>query len=97
MLPSRDLPGSTREVFLLPALDRPAATSSLRVDLHLEQSCLGGERVLALLRTRGYRLRRLELEAPSRCRLEITVQPDEVPLLLARLERIPGVRVEACP
>ena len=81
----------------MPTLDPPAATSSLCVDLHLEQPCLDGERVLALLRTRGYRLRRLQLEAPSRCRLEVTVQPADVPLLLARLERIPGVRVEARP
>jgi hypothetical protein len=78
----------------VPALDPAAATSTVRVDLHLEQSCLGGERVLALLRTRGHRLRRLELEAPSRCRLEVTVRPGEASLLLARLERIPGVRVE---
>jgi acetolactate synthase regulatory subunit len=74
-------------------LDPPAGTAPLYVDLNLEQLCLGGERVLALLRTRGYRLRRLELEAPSRCRLEVTVQPAQAPLLLARLERIPGVRV----
>lgn len=78
----------------MPTLDPPAATASLCVDLHLEQPVLGGERVLALLRTRGYRLRRLDLEAPSRCRLEVTVEPGEVTLLLARLERIPGVRVE---
>jgi acetolactate synthase regulatory subunit len=76
----------------VPVLEPAAAP--VQLDLHLEQAYLGAERVLALLRTRGYRLRRLELEAPSSCRLEVTVQPGELPLLRARLERIPGVRLE---
>jgi hypothetical protein len=79
---------------LQPAAD---ATPLERIDVRLEQTCLDAERVLALLRTRGYRLERLELEAPSSCRLEVRVGLPELPLLLARLERIPGVRVGRRP
>jgi hypothetical protein len=70
-------------------------TVRTHIDLHLDQTLLGAERVLALLRCRGYRLRSLMLEAPASCAIDLDVDPARRTLLLARLERIPGVRVEA--
>ena len=65
-----------------------------RLGLRLDQSLLGAERVLALLRSRGYALRHLELHGAS-CSIEVDVDPERRTLLLARLRRIPGVHLEA--
>ena len=62
-------------------------------ELSLDQLYLDAERVLGLMRTRGYELVRLKLSAPGACELVVRLAPGERPLLRARLDRLAGVQV----
>lgn len=74
-----------------PAQQRPVRA---RLDLTLEHAYLDAERVLSMVRTRGYDVERLELLPPRQCHLWVRTRPGELQLLRARLERLPGVTVE---
>lgn len=65
----------------------------MRFNLMLEQPYLDAERVLGMVRTRGYDLSRLELLPPSRCNLWVRGAAQDLKLLRVRLERLPGVTV----
>ena len=70
-----------------------APTSGLAVaHLALDQVCLDVERVLALVRTRGYHLQRLIVSGDD-CHLWIEASEEELPLLCARLRRLQGPRL----
>jgi acetolactate synthase regulatory subunit len=60
--------------------------------LELSQGSLDMERVLGVLRTRGYRIDRLVLRGLE-CHIWIMARVDEVRLLHSRLERLIGVHV----
>lgn len=72
--------------------DQPAET--IHMELSLDQTYLACERVLALLRTRGYVLERLDLVPGGPCSLWIRARPGEVGRLRARLARLCGVSLD---
>jgi Ni/Co efflux regulator RcnB len=47
----------------------------VRFDLSLVNLTTDGQRVLAMLRTRRYRVQRFELEAPAQCHLWVRMKP----------------------